>query len=55
MSERRETSDRLLCKLIQQRKVPTLGVGVGMQELNVVYGGGLSPPSRRHAQVHPSL
>ena len=41
MSERRETADRLLCKLVQQRRVPTLGVGVGMQELNVVCGGGL--------------
>ncbi len=41
MSERRETADRLLCKLLQQRKIPTLGTGVGMQELNVVCGGGL--------------
>ncbi len=41
MSERRENSDRMLCKLIQQRKMPVLGVGVGMQELNVINGGGL--------------
>ncbi len=41
MPERRETSDRLLCKLVQQRKMPVLGVGLGMQELNVVYGGGI--------------
>jgi putative glutamine amidotransferase len=41
MPERRETADRLLCKLAQQRKLPTLGVGVGMQELNVANGGGL--------------
>ncbi|WP_165064151.1 gamma-glutamyl-gamma-aminobutyrate hydrolase family protein [Paludisphaera rhizosphaerae] len=41
MCERRELSDRLLCKLIQQEKVPTLGIGLGMQELNVVAGGGL--------------
>ncbi len=40
VSERRETSDRLLCKLIQQRKMPVLGCGLGMQEMNVVYGGG---------------
>ncbi len=41
MSERREQSDRMLCKLIQQRKLPVLGVGLGAQEINVVYGGGL--------------
>lgn len=41
MSERRETADRLLCKLVQQRKMPTLGVGLGMQELNVCNGGGI--------------
>ena len=41
MSERRELADRLLCKQIQQRKMPVLGIGVGMQELNVVAGGGL--------------
>jgi putative glutamine amidotransferase len=39
--ERRELADRLLCKLIQQKKIPTLGIGLGMQELNVVAGGGL--------------
>ena len=41
MSERRENADRLLCKLIQQRKMPVLGIGLGMQELNVVNGGGI--------------
>ena len=40
MSERRENADRLLIKLVQQRKMPVLGTGVGMQELNVVNGGG---------------
>ena len=39
--ERRETADRLLCKLVQQRKMPVLGIGLGMQELNVCNGGGL--------------
>jgi putative glutamine amidotransferase len=39
--ERREMADRLLCKLLQQYKIPTLGIGLGMQELNVVAGGGL--------------
>ena len=41
MPERRETADRLLCKLVQQRRMPVLGIGLGMQELNVVYGGGI--------------
>jgi putative glutamine amidotransferase len=41
MPERRETADRLLCKLIQQRKMPVLGCGLGMQELAVCYGGGI--------------
>ena len=39
--ERRESADRLLCKLVQQRRIPTLGIGLGMQELNVVAGGGI--------------
>jgi putative glutamine amidotransferase len=39
--ERRELADRLLCKLVQQRRIPTLGIGLGMQELNLVAGGGL--------------
>ena len=41
ITERRENADRLLCKLAQQRKMPTLGVGLGMQQMNVVYGGGI--------------
>jgi putative glutamine amidotransferase len=41
VAERRELADRLLCKLVQQRRLPTLGIGLGMQELNVVAGGGL--------------
>ena len=41
MAERRELADLLLCKLAQQRKMPILGVGVGMQEMAVVYGGGI--------------
>ena len=39
--ERRELSDRMLCKMVQQRQMPVLGIGLGMQELNVVCGGGL--------------
>src|SRR5690606_39994828 len=41
LNERRENADRLLCKLIQQRKMPVLGVGLGMEEMAVCYGGGL--------------
>ena len=43
--ERRELSDRMLCKMVQQRKMPVLGIGLGMQELNVVL---------RRRPVHPS-
>ena len=39
--ERRETADRLLCRLVQQHRTPVLGIGLGMQELNVCYGGGI--------------
>ena len=39
ISDRRENHDRLLCKMAFERKLPTLGVGLGMQELNVVHGG----------------
>jgi putative glutamine amidotransferase len=41
MCERRELADRLLCKLVQQERIATLGIGLGMQELNVVAGGAL--------------
>jgi putative glutamine amidotransferase len=41
MSDRRETSDRLLCKLAKDRRLPTLAIGLGMQEMNVVQGGTL--------------
>ncbi len=41
LPERREIADRLLCKLVQQTRIPTLGIGLGMQELNVVSGGAL--------------
>ena len=41
MTQRREESDRLLVKRIAARKLPVLGVGVGMQQLNVAGGGTL--------------
>jgi putative glutamine amidotransferase len=39
--DRREVHDRLLCKFAQARKMPVLGIGLGMQELVVTMGGGL--------------
>ena len=41
MVERRESADRLLVKLVQQRRMPVLAIGVGMQLLNVINGGGI--------------
>jgi putative glutamine amidotransferase len=41
VAERREQADRMLCKLVQQRRMPVIGIGLGMQELNVLNGGGL--------------
>jgi putative glutamine amidotransferase len=38
---RREESDRFLCKLAIERKIPTLCIGVGMQLMNVLFGGTL--------------
>lgn len=42
MHPRREDFDRLLAKLIWQRRMPVLGIGAGMQLLNVSQGGTLS-------------
>ena len=42
MHPRREDFDRLLAKLIGQRRMPVLGIGAGMQLLNVSQGGTLS-------------
>lgn len=41
MNERRELTDRALCKMIQQRKMPVLGIGLGMQQMTVCFGGGI--------------
>jgi putative glutamine amidotransferase len=41
MAERREQNDRLLVQRVVQRRLPVLGVGLGMQQLNVVLGGSL--------------
>jgi putative glutamine amidotransferase len=41
MPERREDSDRILVKLIVQRKIPVLAIALGMQQLNAACGGSL--------------
>jgi putative glutamine amidotransferase len=41
MDPRRETFDRMLCRLISERRLPVMGIGVGMQLLNVNEGGNL--------------
>ncbi|HVJ82461.1 MAG TPA: gamma-glutamyl-gamma-aminobutyrate hydrolase family protein [Planctomycetia bacterium] len=41
MLPRREDSDRMLMKLVVERKLPTLCIGAGMQLMNVLFGGGL--------------
>lgn len=41
MAERRDDSDRQLIRQIRERKMPVVGIGVGMQQLNVALGGSL--------------
>ena len=41
MAERRDEHDRLLVRHLIQRQMPVLGIGVGMQQLNVACGGTL--------------
>ncbi len=41
MDSKRENFDRLLVKLIADRRMPVFGIGVGMQLLNVSQGGNL--------------
>ncbi|MDA1049234.1 MAG: gamma-glutamyl-gamma-aminobutyrate hydrolase family protein [Planctomycetota bacterium] len=41
LEPRRETFDRKLIRLIADRRMPVLGIGVGMQLLNVSQGGNL--------------
>src|SRR5262249_19952469 len=41
MAERRDDSDRLLLKLVLERQMPVLGIGLGMQQINVAFGGTL--------------
>jgi putative glutamine amidotransferase len=41
MAKRREDFDRRLIKLVAERRMPVMGIGVGMQLLNVSQGGTL--------------
>jgi putative glutamine amidotransferase len=41
MPDRRDDSDRQLVRRILERRLPVLGVGLGMQQLNVALGGTL--------------
>jgi putative glutamine amidotransferase len=41
MAARREESDRLLVKRVVERRVPVLGIGLGMQQINLACGGTL--------------
>ncbi|MCE9545030.1 MAG: gamma-glutamyl-gamma-aminobutyrate hydrolase family protein [Planctomycetia bacterium] len=41
LDERRENFDRMLVRIVADRRMPVLGIGVGMQLLNVQQGGNL--------------
>jgi putative glutamine amidotransferase len=41
MPERREEHDRALVRLLLERQMPVLGIGVGMHQINVACGGSL--------------
>jgi putative glutamine amidotransferase len=41
LPERRDESDRILVRRLLERRLPVLGIGLGMQQLNVACGGSL--------------
>jgi putative glutamine amidotransferase len=41
LATRREDSDRILIQHVMKRRMPVLGIGLGMQQLNVLMGGTL--------------
>jgi putative glutamine amidotransferase len=41
MAARREENDQILIKLLLQRRLPLLGIGLGMQQINLALGGSL--------------
>jgi putative glutamine amidotransferase len=58
MDRRRESFDRMLIRLIAERRLPVFGIGVGMQLLNVSQGGNLLlhiPEDRPDAIPHKDL
>ena len=55
MDERREDFDRLLARMVSERRMPVMGIGSGMQLLNVQQGGNLMlhvPEDRPLAMPH---
>ncbi len=59
MLGRREESDRMLCKMVIDRKMPALCIGVSMQMMNVMFGGTIythlpedMPRGMPHADPH---
>jgi putative glutamine amidotransferase len=55
LDRRREEFDRMLVRLIAERRIPVLGIGCGMQLLNVSLGGSLFyhiPEDLPHALPH---
>ena len=55
MDERREDFDRLLARMVSERRIPVMGIGSGMQLLNVQQGGNLMlhiPEDRPLAMPH---
>jgi putative glutamine amidotransferase len=42
LDRRREQFDRMLIRLVAERRMPVLGIGCGMQLLNIAQGGNLS-------------
>ncbi|MEN1681632.1 MAG: gamma-glutamyl-gamma-aminobutyrate hydrolase family protein [Planctomycetota bacterium] len=41
LEPRRESFDRMLARLVAERRVPVFGIGVGLQLLNITMGGNL--------------
>ena len=41
LETRRETFDRMLARIVAERRIPAFGIGVGMQLLNITMGGNL--------------
>jgi putative glutamine amidotransferase len=58
MADRRDDSDRLLLKRLLARRMPLLGIGLGMQQINIALGGTLHlhlPEDLPRAMPHRDL